>query len=81
MPHNLFTQGHIETEYTEKSAKITAKIIHPYNNMLYAISSNKGRSILEAFSLNKVLKQIGKKDYNTAFDKICLLHELAVFNL
>jgi hypothetical protein len=74
MQHNLFTQGHLETEYTEEPAKIIAKTIHHYNSMLYATSSNKC-SFLETFSLNKGLKQFGEKGYNATFDKIRQLHE------
>jgi hypothetical protein len=47
--------------------------------MIYATSSNKGCSFLETFSLSQGLKQFGEKGYNSAFDKICQLHERAVF--
>jgi Reverse transcriptase (RNA-dependent DNA polymerase) len=79
LQHNLFTQGHKKTEYTEETAKVIAKIIHHYNNTAFAASSNRELSFLETYSLNKGLKHFGDKGYKAAFDKVRQLHERSVF--
>jgi hypothetical protein len=79
MEYILLTQGYNMIEYSTETAMVVTKTIDHYNCMLTATTLHNKYAFLETFSLKKGLKQFGDKCYDAAFNKICQLHERAVF--
>jgi hypothetical protein len=69
--HNLLTQGHQTTEYNIETAKVIAKTMCYFNNLI----NNKNHSFLETFSLKRGLKHFGAKGYDAACGEIKQLHD------